>query len=97
MKRVSRKDAKAQRNPDRLLCAFASLREIFILIVLIACLAPLAYSQGCAMCYEAGAAQSEKGQAALNAGIYWLFMPAIGIFCGVVIVARKHRAWWEKE
>lgn len=71
--------------------------RILLFAVLIACLAPLAFGQGCTMCYGAAAAQSEKGQAALNAGIFWLLTPAIGIFCGVVIVARKHRAWWEKE
>jgi hypothetical protein len=97
MRKVSRKDAKAQRTLNRVLCGVASWREILCLAILIACVAPLAYSQGCAMCYEAGAAQSEAGQAALNTAILWLFMPAIGIFCGVVIVARKHRAWWEKE
>lgn len=67
-------------------------------VLLAGLLLPLmAQAQGCTMCYGAAAAQSEKGQAALNAGIFWLLTPAIGIFCGVVIVARKHRAWWEKE
>jgi len=86
MKRVSRKDAKTQRT-----------REILFLFVVLAFFATLAQAQGCTMCYGAAAAQSEKGQAALNAGIFWLLTPAIGIFCGVLIVARKHRAWWEKE
>ena len=85
MKRVSRKDAKAQRT----------LLAVALLGVLLLPLA--AHAQGCAMCYTAAAAQSEKGKHALDAGILWLLTPAVGLFCGFVILARKHRAWWEKE
>ena len=97
MRRVSRKDAKTQRAPGRVLCAFASLREIIVLLVFVVVFASFANAQGCAMCYTAAAAQSEKGKHALDAGILWLLTPAIGLFCGFVILARKHRAWWEKE
>jgi hypothetical protein len=70
---------------------------MLLMLAMLAFLSPFARAQGCTMCYTAAAAQSEKGKAALNAGIFWLLTPAIGIFCGVVILARKHRAWWEKE
>jgi hypothetical protein len=84
MKTISRKDAKAQRT--------------LLALVLLVLLTPLfAHSQGCAMCYTAAAAQSDKGKHALDAGILMLLTPAIGLFCGFVVLARKHRAWWEKE
>ena len=81
---------KLQIADSRLRIAGAALLLVVILPV-------MAQAQGCTMCYSAAAAQSEQGKAALNAGIFWLLTPAIGIFCGVVILARKHRAWWEKE
>jgi len=83
MTNVSRKDAKAQRT--------------LLMLAILALLSTFAYGQGCTMCYTSAAAQSEQGKAALNAGIFWLLTPAVGLFCGVVILARKHRAWWEKE
>jgi len=71
--------------------------RVLLLAILLLLVASPAHAQGCSMCYTAAAAQSEKGKVALNAGILFLLTPAVGLFCGVVILARKHRAWWEKE
>ena len=84
MTNVSRKDAKA-------------VRTLLLVLLALVLLPGVAHSQGCTMCYTAAAAQSDKGKAALDTGILMLLTPAVGLFCGVVILARKHRAWWEKE
>jgi hypothetical protein len=81
----------------KLQIADCRLQIIGVALLLAVGLPVMAHAQGCTMCYTAAAAQSEQGKAALNAGIFWLLTPAVGLFCGVVILARKHRAWWEKE
>jgi hypothetical protein len=62
----------------------------FALLMLVA-LPILGHAQGCAMCYTAASQQSEAGKKALDAGILFLLMPALGMFCGVFYFAWRHR------
>ena len=72
--------------------------KILRILTAVLALAPLqAAAQGCAMCYTAAAQQSAQGKAALDAGILILLIPAIAIFCGVFLVAYRHRDWWVEE
>ena len=51
-----------------------------------------AAAQGCAMCYQNAAATGVQGRSALQHGILVLFVPAIGIFGGILLLlySRRH-------
>lgn len=51
-------------------------------------------AQGCAMCYQSAAASGAAGRAALRHGILVLLVPAVGLFCGILVLMyrRAHPA-----
>jgi hypothetical protein len=53
---------------------------------------PDAAAQSCAMCYQNAAASGAQGRSALQHGILILFIPAIGIFGGILLLlySRRH-------
>jgi len=53
---------------------------------------PDATAQSCAMCYQNAAASGAAGRSALQHGILILFIPAIGIFGGILLLlySRRH-------
>jgi uncharacterized membrane protein HdeD (DUF308 family) len=48
-------------------------------------------AQGCSQCVTVARAQSEKGQRAINAGIFTLLAPTLALFGGVFTLAWKRR------
>jgi hypothetical protein len=53
---------------------------------------PDAAAQSCAMCYQNAAASGVQGRSALQHGILVLFVPAITIFGGILLLlySRRH-------
>jgi hypothetical protein len=53
---------------------------------------PKAAAQSCAMCYQNAAASGTQGRFALQHGILILFIPAIGLFSGILFLlySRRH-------
>ncbi len=45
----------------------------------------------CPMCREVAAAQGVEAAAALDVAILILLVPAVGMFCGVYVLAFRHR------
>jgi|HubBroStandDraft_4_1064222.scaffolds.fasta_scaffold00869_8 hypothetical protein len=52
---------------------------------------PDATAQSCAMCYQNAAASGAQGRSALQHGILILFIPAIGIFGGILLLLYSRR------
>jgi hypothetical protein len=67
--------------------AMAILCSLFTVAVI----APRAFAQGCAMCYQNAAASGEQGRTALRHGILILLLPAISLFLGIfgLIYSRR--------
>ena len=63
-----------------------------MLLLVLATVVPVAYGQGCTMCYTAAAQQSAQGKHALDVGILMLLIPAIGMFCALFFFV-----WRSKE
>ena len=54
------------------------------------CIAPPAFSQGCAMCSSYVAASSKAGQKAVNEGVLLLLLPAAGFMSVGVAMAYRY-------
>lgn len=70
-----------------------SLRSIGIMLALIVALAlpPLAFSQGCALCYTQAAASGARMIQALRSGIVVLIIPPVSICLGAIALAYRRR------
>lgn len=66
------------------------MMAVFRSVVALAAVASQSWAQ-CPMCQAAAAAQSPAAARALNAGIVILFLPAVGLFCGVFLFAFLRR------
>ncbi len=55
-------------------------------------LAPQAFAQGCAMCYQSAAATGDHSRVALQHGILILLVPSVGLFVGIfgLIYSRRN-------
>ena len=62
------------------------MRSLLRLLAVAAAAGAQAWAQ-CPMCRTAAAAQGEAAARAFNAGILILFVPAVGLFCGVFLFA----------
>ncbi len=54
------------------------------------CIAPPAFSQGCAMCSSYVAASSKAGQKAVNKGVLLLLLPAAGFMSVGMAMAYRY-------
>jgi hypothetical protein len=70
----------------------ASLRRIFLMAVLLPP-ALAAHAQGCSMCRDTTAGSAPQVRAGLRRAIPVLAVPAIVIFLGFFVVARRTNAW----
>ena len=63
-----------------------------IVVAAAATLAPHAFAQGCAMCYQNAAASGQQGREALQHGILILLFPTLGLFVGIfgLIYSRRN-------
>jgi len=70
-----------------------SLAGIVIGLVLVAALMlpPLAFSQGCALCYTQAAASGARMIKALKSGIVILIVPPLAICTGAIALAYRKR------
>jgi hypothetical protein len=61
-------------------------------LALIAALAPQAFAQGCALCYQSAAAGGDRSRLALQHGILILLFPSVGLFVGIfgLIYSRRN-------
>ena len=66
-----------------------TLNSMRALAVMLVCQAA-AWAQ-CAMCRTAAAAQGPEATSALNLAILILFLPAVGMFCGVYILSFRYK------
>ncbi len=64
---------------------------VFLIIALLAVMAPHAIAQGCAMCYQNAASSGAQGRAALRHGILILLLPALSLFLGVFFLIYRRR------
>ncbi len=64
---------------------------VFLIIALLAVMAPHAAAQGCAMCYQNAASSGAQGRAALRHGILILLLPALSLFLGVFFLIYRRR------
>jgi hypothetical protein len=69
-----------------------SLRRIFLMAVLLSP-ALAAHAQGCSMCRDTTAGSAPQIRAGLRRAIPVLAVPAIAIFLGFFVVARRTNAW----
>lgn len=63
----------------------------FIIVTLVATMAPHAAAQGCAMCYRNAASSGAQGRAALRHGILILLLPALSLFLGIFFLIYCRR------
>lgn len=63
----------------------------FLVLLLVAGLAPAAFAQGCVLCRTSAAGTDERGQKALDLAILVLLVPTLSIFVGVVLFALRYR------
>lgn len=61
------------------------------LLFSVATIAPHAFAQGCAMCYQNAVAAGSNGQAGLRHGILILLIPALGLFTGILGILYQRR------
>ena len=59
--------------------------------------APAAHAQGCSMCRDTTAGSAPKVRAALRRAIPVLAIPAIALFVGFFVVARRTDLWHRIE
>lgn len=59
--------------------------------------APAAHAQGCSMCRDTTAGSAPKVRAALRRAIPVLAIPAIALFIGFFVVARRTDLWQDPE
>jgi hypothetical protein len=70
----------------RLLCALLLLAA-----------STVAYAQGCSMCRDTTAGSAPQVRAALRLAIPVLAVPAIALFVGFLVVARRSDGWQHKR
>jgi hypothetical protein len=61
------------------------------------CSAIFAHAQGCSMCRDTTAGSSPQIRAGLRRAIPVLAIPAIALFVGFLVVARRTDAWHRSE
>ena len=71
------------------------LRICFMMLLLASALA--AHAQGCSMCRDTTAGSAAQIRAGLRRAIPVLAIPAIAIFFGFFVVARRTDAWHSNE
>ena len=71
------------------------LRICFMTLMLSGALA--AHAQGCSMCRDTTAGSAPQIRAGLRRAIPVLAIPAIALFCGFFVVARRTDAWHRSE
>jgi hypothetical protein len=60
------------------------VKKLLAISLLALALAPSAFGQGCAMCYESAKGASTKGQNALSRAVMILLFPTLGLMTGIV-------------
>jgi hypothetical protein len=63
--------------------AASALGSLLGCLVSAIALAPQAFAQGCAMCYQSAAATGDHSRVALQHGILILLFPSVGLFVGI--------------
>ena len=66
------------------------IAQLLIAVMALAA-APMAYAQGCAMCYTSAAAAKKAGIEALRSGILILLVPPLMIFAGIIWLTYRSR------
>jgi hypothetical protein len=70
-----------------------SLLRICVLSMLLFVSALAAHAQGCSMCRDATAGSAPQIRAGLRRAIPVLAIPAIALFLGFFVIARRSDAW----
>jgi hypothetical protein len=71
------------------------IRICFLTVLLSSALA--AHAQGCSMCRDTTAGSAPQIRAALRRAIPVLAIPAIALFVGFFVVARRSDAWHDSD
>lgn len=80
--------------------AMSQRSPVWLSICLLALLffsAPTAHAQGCSMCRDTTAGSAPEIRAGLRKAIPVLAIPAIGLFVGFFVIARRSDAWHQEE
>jgi hypothetical protein len=64
---------------------------LLFFVILSASLAPSAFAQGCAMCYQNASATGAQGSQALRHGILILLFPTLTVFTGIFGLIYRRR------
>ena len=67
------------------------------LTALLLLLPTTAHAQGCSMCRDTTAGSAPQIRAGLRKAIPVLAIPAIGLFIGFFVIARRSDAWHQEE
>jgi len=67
------------------------------IMALLLCSAPAAHAQGCSMCRDTTAGSAPQIRAGLRRAIPVLAIPAIALFIGFFVVARRTDTWHHTE
>ena len=72
------------------------MRRLLCALLLMAASA-VAHAQGCSMCRDTTAGSAPQVRAALRRAIPVLAVPAIALFVGFLVVARRSDGWQQKQ
>ena len=64
---------------------------IALVVLVVLTLPPLAFSQGCALCYTQAAASGARMIRALRSGIVILMIPPVSLCLGAMVLAYRKR------